>query len=319
VTVDPLVVLQIVVAAAQDLLLAAAVGTLVCSAMLGRQQPGCPAASAALGRSRLAALGVLVLACGLYLWLQAAVMGGTPFSEAGPVVSAVLTQSHFGVAWSVGFVGAVLACLGGTRHSRTSWGLAVAGMVVDVAGKAASSHAADAGDFTLRESVHVLHLGATAVWAGTVIVAALLLWRWNAAVSEVVSGQAAGVASTQSTSRVAFCTHLSHLATIALAVVIVTGIYNATQDTAHHPAPSLGVLYGRVLTLKLAFVTLAVLLGGYNRMIYLPRLQHSAAGGGLAYREAQRSFDRLLAVEAVAMVAVLIVAGVLGHTSPSGG
>jgi putative copper resistance protein D len=54
-------------------------------------------------------------------------------------------------------------------------------------------------------------------------------------------------------------------------------------------------------------------------MIYLPRLQHAAASGGPAYRDAQRSFDCLLAVEAVAMVAVLAVAGVLGHTSPSGG
>jgi copper resistance protein D len=315
VTVDPLVVLQIVVAAAQDMLLAAAVGMLACSAMLGRQQQGCPAASTALGRSRFAALGVLVLACGLYLWLQAAVMGGTPFSEAGPIVSAVLTQSHFGVAWSVGFVGAVFACLGGTRHSRTSWGLAAAGMVVYVAGKAASSHAADAGDFTLREAVHVLHLGATAVWAGSVIVAAPVLWRWNAAASEDISGEA----RSRSANVVAFCARLSHLATIALAVVIVTGIYNATQDTAHLTAPLLGVLYGRVLTLKLAFVTLAVLLGGYNRMIYLPRLQHTVADSGPAYRDAQRSFDRLLAVEAVAMVAVLAVAGVLGHTSPSGG
>jgi putative copper resistance protein D len=317
--VDPLVVVQIVVQSAQDMLFAVAVGALVCSAMLGRQQQDCPAASAALGRSRFAALGLLVLACGLYLWLEAAVMGGTLFSEAGPVVSAVLTQSHFGIAWLVGCAGAVLACFGGARHSRTSSWLAAAGMVVYVAGKAASSHAADAGDFTLREAVHVLHLGATALWAGSVIIAAPVLWRWNAAASEVESGEAAGQAFAQSTSRVAFCTQLSHLATIALAVVIVTGIYNATQDTAHLTAPLLDVLYGRVLTLKLVFVTLAVLPGGYNRMIYLPRLQHTAAVGGPMYRDAQRAFDRLLAVEAVAMVAVLIVAGVLGHTSPSGG
>jgi putative copper resistance protein D len=142
-----------------------------------------------------------------------------------------------------------------------------------------------------------------------------VLWRWNAAASEDISGEA----RSQSANLVAFCARLSHLATIALAVVIVTGIYNATQDTAHLTAPLLGVLYGRVLTLKLAFVTLAVLLGGYNRMIYLPRLQHTVADSGPAYRDAQRSFDRLLAVEAVAMVAVLAVAGVLGHTSPSGG
>jgi putative copper resistance protein D len=316
VTVDPLVVVQILVAAAQDMVLALAVGALACSAMLERQPSACPAASAALGHSRLAALVLLVLACGLYLWLQAAVMGGTPFSEAGPVVSAVLTQSHFGIAWSVGCAGAVLACFGGARRGRTAGWVATAGMIVYVAGKAAASHAADAGDFTLREGIHVLHLSATALWAGSVIVAAPVLWRWNS--NAAVSTEATTVASAGPANRVAFCAQLSHLATVALAVVIVTGIYNATQDTAHLTAPLLGVLYGRVLALKLVLVTLAVLLGGYNRMIYLPRLQHTAADGGPAYRDAQRSFDRLLAVEAVAMVAILVVAGVLGHTSPSG-
>jgi copper resistance protein D len=309
--VDPLVVVQIVVEATQDVLFAVAVGALVCSAMLARVDDTRATASAnGLGRSRLTALVVLALACLMYLWLEAAVMSGTPFSEAGPVVGAVLTQSHFGVAWSVGFAGVVLACLGGTRRSHAAWWLTAGGMVVYVAGKAAASHAADAGDFTLREAVHVLHLAATALWAGSVIVTAPLLWR---------RGTAAGVVHVTPANRVRFCTYLSHLATGALAVVIVTGIYNATQDTAHLTTPLLDMLYGRVLTLKLIVVTVAVLLGAYNRMIYLPRLQHSVAGGGQAHRNAQCSFDRLLAVEAVAMLAILIVAGVLGHTSPSGG
>ncbi|MGF6721614.1 putative copper resistance protein D [Paraburkholderia sp. GAS41] len=316
---DPLVVVQIVVAATQDVLFAVAAGALVCSAMLGRSSQRCPAAAAALGRSRLGALGMLVAACGLYLWLQAAVMSGAPFGEAGPAVSAVLTQSHFGIAWTVGFAGALLACFAGAQSGRTAWWLASVGMVVYVAGKAAASHAADTGDFTLREAVHVLHLAATALWAGSVMVAAPLLWRWNAALSKVITGEALGLTAANPADRAAFCTRLSHLATIALAVVIVTGIYNATQDTAHLTTPLLNVLYGHVLTLKLVCVALAVLLGGYNRMIYLPRLQHTAAADGPAYRAAQRSFDRLLILEAFTMVAVLAVAGILGHTSPSGG
>jgi copper resistance protein D len=101
--------------------------------------------------------------------------------------------------------------------------------------------------------------------------------------------------------------------------VIVTGIYNATQDTAHLTTPLLDGLYGRVLSLKLGFVTLAVLLGGYNRMSHLPHLQQAASKDAAAYRAAQRRFNRLLLIEAAAMVMVLIVAGVLGHTSPSCG
>ena len=115
---DPLVVVQIVVAAAQDILFAIAVGALVCSAMLGRQDD--QGILAVLDRWRMGILCALALACGLYLWLEAAVMSGSPFSAAGSALSAVLTQSHFGIAWSVGFVGAVFACLGSTRHSRAA-------------------------------------------------------------------------------------------------------------------------------------------------------------------------------------------------------
>ncbi|MGA7779979.1 MAG: CopD family protein [Paraburkholderia sp.] len=310
---DPLIVAQIVVAALQDLLFAIAAGALACSALCSPRgqlrglntQPRDACLSS--GRVRFASLCMLVLACCVYLQLEAAVMSGSTFVAAGSVVGAVLTQSHFGVAWSIGCGGAVVACLGGHRDSRTAWWLAAAGMLAYVAGKAAASHAADAGDFTLREAVHVVHLCATALWAGSVIIATPTLRRWSDAAShtaEEIEG---------------FCTRLSHLATMALVVVILTGIYNATQDTAHLAAPLLSVLYGRILALKLVFVTLAVLLGGYNRMVYLPRLQVSAIEGGAAYSDAQRCFNRLLTIEAVAMVAVLAVAGVLGHTSPSGG
>lgn len=310
---DSLIIAQIVVAALQDLLFALAAGALACSALLlprgqlQRVDTQSPDARVSLGRVRFGSLCILVLACCVYLQLEAAVMSGSTFVAAGSAVGAVLTQTHFGVAWSIGCVGAVLACLGSRRDSRAAWWLAAAGMLAYVAGKAAASHAADAGDFTLREAVHVVHLSATALWAGSVIVAAPVLRRWNDA------------ASRSAEESEAFCTRLSHLATMALAVVILTGIYNAMQDTAHLTAPLLSVLYGRVLALKLVFVALAVLLGGYNRMVYLPRLHATAAEGGAAYRNAQRRFDRLLAVEAVAMVAVLAVAGVLGHTSPSGG
>jgi putative copper resistance protein D len=310
--VDPLVVAQIVVAALQDLLFALAAGALACSALvlprgqLRRLNTQPPDARVSLGRVRFGSLCVLVIACFVYLQLEAAVMSGSTFVTAGSAVGAVLTQTHFGVAWSLGCVGAVLACLAGRRDSRAAWWLAAVGMLAYVAGKAGASHAADAGDFTLREAVHVVHLGATALWAGSVMVAAPMLRRWNDSAAHAPECEG-------------FCTRLSHLATMALVVVIITGIYNATQDTAHLSAPLLSVLYGRVLTLKLVFVTSAVLLGGYNRMVYLPRLQATAVEGGDAYRDVQRRFDRLLAIEAIAMVAVLAVAAVLGHTSPSGG
>ncbi|PLZ02207.1 hypothetical protein CY652_12645 [Burkholderia sp. WAC0059] len=310
---DALVVAEIAVAAVQDVLFALAAGMLAVRLMTS----GIGGAAAGAGAprwSRWQGGAALALACALavYLWLQAAVMSGSPLAEAGSAVTAVLTESHFGLAWSVGCAGAAVMALGGFfsagragRPGGSGATVTALGALVYAAGRAAESHAADTGDFTLREAVHVVHLGSTALWAGSVIVSAVLLRRRETALSG-------------GPQRAAFCSRLSQLATAALAIVAATGIYNAIQDTAHTVGPLLGEAYGRVLAAKLVLVCATVLLGGANRMVFLPRMQVAAASGdaALAQVQAQRRFGQLLAVEALAMLGVLIVAAVLGHTSP---
>lgn len=235
---DPLVIAQIVLAAVQDILFAAAAGALACGVM-GRR-------SGWLGEGKLRAwctVSSAVLACSAlaYLWLQAAVMSGSPLVQAGSAITAVLTESHFGKAWSVGFAGALLAALSGLRRERGGALFAV-GLLLWVAGKAAASHAADSGDFSPREAIHVVHLFATALWAGSVIVAAGLL------------GGLVRPANDSPRRRAAFCSALSHLATAALVVVLLTGFYNVLQDTAHANASLLHMGWGRVLVAKLTCV-----------------------------------------------------------------
>jgi copper resistance protein D len=301
--VDPLVTAQIALAAVQDVLFAAATGAFACGVM-GQRSGLFEAGLLRVGRAVLT--GVLVLTALVYLWLQAAVMSGSPLGEAAPAVSAVLTQSHFGLAWSVGFAGALLAALSCLSRGRSS-ALFAAGLVLWVAGKAAASHAADAGDFSWREAVHAVHLFATALWAGSVIVAAVLLRGLKA------------VASSTPERRAAFCSALSHLATSALVVVIVTGFYNVVQDTAHASAPLFSMPWGQLLAAKLACVVVATVLGGWNRLVVLPGLRTRAEQNEPGYFAVQRRFDGALAVEAVAMLLVLTLAAVLGHTAPTVG
>jgi copper resistance protein D len=301
---EPLIVAQIVVAASLNVLFAIATGTLVCGTLFRRVGEALPAT---LGRSRFVVLCVMSSACALYLWLQAAVVSGTPLTEVGTAVTTVLTQTHFGIAWAIGFAGVIFAALAGTGGNRAEW-VRAAGGVVYAAGRAAASHAADAGDFTVREAVHVVHLCATALWAGGVIVAACVLYAWDNASHDALER------------RVAFYGGLSDLSTVTLGVVIITGIDDAMLNTSQELSARLfSGPYGYVLALKLAFVTLAVVLGAYNRMIHLPRLEAAANSADTAFLRARRGFDRLLAVEAIAMLAVLTVAGILGHTSPSVG
>ncbi|WP_407671903.1 CopD family protein [Paraburkholderia hospita] len=119
--------------------------------------------------------------------------------------------------------------------------------------------------------------------------------------------------------KAALCSALSQLATVALAVVLVTGFYNAMQDTAHASAPLFGTAWGRLLATKLACVALATSLGGWNRLVVLPDLHARAERLDPAYPAVQRRFDSLLLTEALAMLAILALAPVLGHMAPTGG
>jgi putative copper resistance protein D len=299
---DPLVIAQIALAAVQNLLFATAAGSLACAAIGKRSGMGMPATLRGWQAGFSIALALTALA---YLWLQAAVMSGSPLAEAGPAVAAVLTESHYGVAWSIGFVGALLAALS-RLPARRGLPLFAAGLVAWAAGKAAASHAADAGDFSARELIHVAHLCATALWAGSVIVAVVVLRASRSA--RAAAGQ-----------RTAFCTELSYLATAMLVVVLITGFYNVMQDTAQASAPLSGMAWGRILAAKLACVIAAVALGGWNRLKVLPDLRATAQQDGPAVLAVQARFNTWLAVEALAMLAVLAIAAVLGHTSPTGG
>lgn len=300
---DPLVVAQITLAAMQDILFAVAAGAFACGVLGARS--GLPGQDKTRVWRTVASV-ALALAALAYLWLQAAIMSGSPLGEAGSAIAPVLSQSHFGKAWSIGLAGALLAALSGFQKERGA-ALFAAGGVLWVAGKAAASHAADSGDFSWREAIHVVHLSATSLWAGIVIVAAILLRRL-----EREPGRPPG-------QRAAFCAALSHLATAALVLVLVTGFYNAVQDTAHSSAPLLRTDWGRSLGVKLACVVLVTLLGGWNRMAILPDLLVLAERNDPDYAAAQRRFDGVLYVEALVMLAVLALAAVLGHTSPMGG
>lgn len=55
---------------------------------------------------------------------------------------------------------------------------------------------------------------------------------------------------------------------------------------------------------------LVLLLGGFNRMVAMPELRRAASTG------AARRFVNVLHLEALVMMAVLIVAAVLGHSVP---
>jgi copper resistance protein D len=300
--VDPLVIAQVALAAVQDVLFAAATSLVACGSLA--QRCGMLVHAKVQGWRGLD-MTTLALTALAYLWLQAAVISGSPRSEATSSVADAIKMSNFGAAWSLGLVGALLSA-SSYLYSRRASPLFVVGFVMWAVSKAATSHASDAGDVNPAEAIHAAHLIATAIWASIVVVATALSRQFSRA----------SIRSPEQS--VAFYTGLSHIATSAFVVVVVSGIYNVMHDTLYSDAPVAATHWGKVLGAKLACVALATALGGWNQMIVLPRLIARADQNAPDYCNAQRRFGLALSLEACIMLVVLTLAAILGHLSPAG-
>jgi putative copper resistance protein D len=113
-----------------------------------------------------------------------------------------------------------------------------------IACRAPIGHSASDGDFTLREGIPFLHLSSIATWGGGILVAGLITIPQLAPVEPDSLEQ--------------FGRNLSRTVTIALSIVILSGIYNSWKELGGSLSPLPHSVWGRMLLLKLSFVLIAL-------------------------------------------------------------
>ncbi len=162
--------------------------------------------------------------------------------------------------------------------------------------RATLGHAASDGDFTLRELVQFLHLSSIATWGGGVAIAGL-----------VAIPQLAATAKSEEV--IQFGRRLSNTITIALIVVVSSGIYNAWKGLGGSLAPLPHTAWGRVLIVKVCIVLLTFFHGGRVRLLL--QTKRNQLPGRIA------SIRRWLRAEALLMICVLIVSAWLANLPPA--
>lgn len=249
----------------------------------------------------LAAAGVADLAV---LWLQAAAMAELPLLEAAPAVYAALASTHFGAAWMSGVAAlAGAACAIALRRRQALYAALVA-LGIFLYSRSMLSHAAADGDISWRLAFDWLHLVLISVWVGEVFVAGLFTLRGPTRATPAQRAEQAGYVEALSTS-----------ATVALAGIVVSGLYSTWQGLGSLDN-AIGNPYANVLLVKLALVACAALLGGFNRLLVMPSLLDALRGSGVLVEYSGRRFALVLQVEAAVLAAVLVAAAVLSSTSP---
>lgn len=254
-------------------------------------------AGRALASPRGRRLDVLADALGLVgmaglLWAACATMTDRPLADVGPMMGTLLGTTAVGRTGlvSLGLLASVTIVDVGRRPSRRREGGVLGLLALFAFSRACAGHAGDSGLFSFDVLVEAVHLSSVAVWFGIVAVAA-----WFAL-------PACAARDLPGTLR-----SLSETATIALAGVVASGLYNAWERVGSVQNLA-GNAYGVTLVAKLAFVAGAVALGAYNRFIGFPALTRSTA--------ARARVMAILRIESLLLLAALAAAARLVTQEP---
>lgn len=234
-----------------------------------------------------------------FLLLSASMTGDTSWTEAWHALPDVTTtHSGHALVLSFCFVPCFLAfslfpsALDKTKGILTGIGLA-AGLF---ASRALFGHAASDGDFALREGMQFLHLISIAVWGGGVLVAGLIV------VPRLVS-------TSRSDDIPQFGRRLSRAVTFALVIVILSGIYNSWKGLGGSLSPISHSVWGRMLLMKLFFVSLAFGHGLRVRFLLGARIPWTLNQAMI--------MRRWMRVEALCMILVFICSAWLANLPPA--
>lgn len=168
---------------------------------------------------------------------------------------------------------------------------AVLGAVALVASHLFDGHTVSKGERISTGLLAVVHVASGAVWAGGVMMLAVVLWRRHRQGRELRALQLA--------------LRFSVVATIALVAVAVAGA-GLTVIVLDAPSELWSTPWGRVLIVKTVFVAGAAAIGGYNHRVLIPRLERSPADLQLA-----RRLRSTVTGEAVALLAVTAATALL--------
>lgn len=226
------------------------------------------------------------------LWSAAAAMAGVGPADAGPALWTMLRATAFGKAGLLGLAFAAVMAAAGAALMRSAAARAAAlGLLVLFAtARAANSHAAEEGLLAVGLAVELVHLLCVGLWLGAVCVAAWLVMR------------------DERLAPVLYMRRLSGAASVAIAAIVVTGIYNSWHGLGT-PAQALGNPYGTALIVKVALVLLAAGMGAYNKFLAFPQVEE----GNLAALARARA---VLQVESFVLVGAMLAAAVLVAQQP---
>lgn len=155
-------------------------------------------------------------------------------------------------------------------------------------------HTVSKGPWAIHSVVNLVHLGAAAVWGGGVFAMTTVAWMRHR--------------RPERTDLAAMVVRFSSIATVALTAVVVAGLL-MTWMILDTPGALFETRWGQVLIAKVAVVSVAAALGGYNHFRLRPRLEQRPDDPALAKElRTTLSIESIVFMVVIALTAVLVAA-----------
>jgi len=286
-------------AAVSDSAFAGAFGLVLASLFLaGRDEDGL---RRQLQRGALyCALGMALAGVAQLYLATATMIGSASTADVRVQIVTVVLETHAGNLLLGNIVLALVLLL--TLSLRSNWQKhsaawpVLAVLVAVAAVRSGAGHAAADGDFTIAEFVQFSHLISIAVWAGCVLAGGFVVLPLMLRERRTVE-------------LVAFTRRLSGMVTFALAVVVLSGIYNSYRGLGGSLKPLAGTQWGILLDVKLLLVFAAVGMGAASRRMLATNRTLTPGQASV--------LTTMLRVEAVTMLAILTVSAWLANSPPA--
>lgn len=250
---------------------------------------------------------ILALCACVDLILRTAVMADVDLSETWNFIPKVLMRSDYGFywrwrvgVWVVMLLAALWILIRGWSFLSV-WLLLIASLVTTLL-TSVTGHAGEDGLLTVANMVNWLHLVSISLWGGAVIVYAVVVMPEIRKQGD--SGQAATAIG-----------RLSTLATMALGVVLLSGIFNSWRQL-NELSELWTTSYGWVLMTKLVLVAIMMLIGALNRFHWVPKLLAWQRDRGESWGAPAHHLLQVLRLDSALFIAILMAAVVLGFQPP---
>jgi putative copper resistance protein D len=245
----------------------------------------------------------------IHVIVHCSIMTETPLAEVFSILPLFLLKTKYGIFSLTRIILTLLMALTMSLYVfyRNAKWPALTGVffsILLIATLAISGHQGTKGYLSIPFFLDVIHTAAISIWIGGIFLIccsyADLMKRSEQEINHICLKVA---------------NRFSRIATLCVTVIVVSGLVLSFYNVKNWAA-LITTDYGIVLSIKISLVLLIILLGGLNKLLFIPGMQKTHDTNRSQFTSCSGKLHTTIRIEAILGLIILLTTGILTHLSP---